>query len=156
AAPGGGPAITGYLVTPRVGTTLRSPTYTGAGATSTAITNLSAASYTFTVAATTAYGLGATSTASTAVTVTGTAYPYATTVLGNSPAGYWRMGEGAGALAVDASGQGNPGTFSGGVTLGQTGAIQGDPDKGPTLDGASGHVIVPSSSPLNITGALSV
>jgi len=155
-APTGGPAITGYLVTPRVGTTLRTPTYAGAGATSTAITNLSAASYTFTVAAMNAYGLGAASMPSTAVTVSGTTYPYAGTVVDNSPAGYWRMGEGSGTLAVDASGHSNAGAYSGGATLGQTGAIQGDPDNGPSLDGASGRIIVPSSTNLSITGALSV
>ncbi len=156
-APSGGPAITGYIVTPQLGTTQRTPTYATASATSVTVSNLSGgASYTFIVSAMNAYGFGVASAASTAVNVTGTSYPYAATVLANTPGGYWRLGEISGSLAIDASGHGNAGAYSGAVTLGQSGAIQADPDASAGLDGTTGRAIVPSSPTLSITGALSL
>jgi hypothetical protein len=65
----GGSAITGYTVTPFVGTTAQTPTQVGASTTSTRITGLTnGTSYTFKVAATNAVGTGASSAASNAVT----------------------------------------------------------------------------------------
>jgi RHS repeat-associated protein len=157
----GGSPITGYVITPQLGTspsiTLRTPFFAPATPTSATVTNLSGgSSYAFTVSAITAYGVGAASTASTAVAVTGTAYPYASTVLANAPAGYWRLGEASGTLASDASGNGNNASYYGGSILGQAGAIVQEPDPGVKVDGLSGHVIVPNSPKVAQTGALSL
>jgi hypothetical protein len=65
----GGSSITGYTVTPFVGTTAQTATQVGASTTSTRITELTnGTSYTFKVAATNAVGTGAQSGASSAVT----------------------------------------------------------------------------------------
>src|SRR5438105_10324062 len=71
-----------------------------------------------------------------ALVVLGTAAPcawadssYSTVVLADMPLGYWRLGDSAPILpAADASGNGYAGTYNGGVTVGQSGAINGDPD----------------------------
>jgi hypothetical protein len=71
----GGSAITGYTVTPFIGTTAQTPTtITGSPpATSTTITGLTnGTAYTFTVTATNAIGTGPASSASNAVTPSGT------------------------------------------------------------------------------------
>src|SRR6266851_1974346 len=52
---------------------------------------------------------------------------YNTTVLADAPAAYWRVGEAAGTTMTDATANANNGTYAGGFTLGQTGAIVGDP-----------------------------
>jgi len=68
------------------------------------------------------------------------AQDYATEVLGLSPVGYWRLGEPSGSTATDLSTNGNDGTYSGSVTLGQTGALIGDPDTAAQFSG--GYVTV--------------
>jgi len=60
---------------------------------------------------------------------------YATAVLADSPAAYWRLGETSGTTAADSSGNGYPGTISGSVTLGASGAILGDPDTAMSFSG---------------------
>lgn len=52
---------------------------------------------------------------------------YRDTVLSDGPVAYWRLGETAGSVAYDSSGNGHDALFSGPV-LGQPGAIVGDPD----------------------------
>ena len=44
---------------------------------------------------------------------------YASTVLADSPVAYWRLGEASGSSAADSSGNGNGGSYAGGVTLGR-------------------------------------
>jgi hypothetical protein len=57
-----------------------------------------------------------------------------------SPA-YWRLGESSGTTAADSSGNGNVGTYVGGVTLGQTGALLSDAaNTAAALNGSSGLV----------------
>ncbi|MFL5912917.1 MAG: LamG-like jellyroll fold domain-containing protein, partial [Gaiellaceae bacterium] len=74
---------------------------------------------------------------------------YAQTVGGTSGLlGYWRLGERSGATACDSSGQ-NPGSYLGGFTLAQPGAINGDSDTGTTFNGTTGWVSVPAMSSLN-------
>lgn len=74
---------------------------------------------------------------------------YKATVLADSPVGYWRLGEASGTNAADSSGNGNTGTYTGGVTLGQPGAIQADPDglvnAAALFDGSSGYVQGPTA-----------
>ena len=62
--------------------------------------------------------------------------------------GYWRLGESSGTVACDSTGHNN-GTYVGRVTLGEPGAISGDPDTAIALDG-TGQVSIPSASSLNV------
>ena len=71
---------------------------------------------------------------------------YAATVLANNPILYWRLGESAGPTAVDASPNGNNGTYSAtGVTFGQAGPIVGDTNTAVLLNpGGPGQVLGPN------------
>jgi len=64
---------------------------------------------------------------------------YAATVASQNPSGYWRFDEPDGTLAGDASSSRNWGIYTGGVTLGQPGAIAGDPDTAASFDGSTGY-----------------
>jgi hypothetical protein len=66
----------------------------------------------------------------------GAAPSYRETVVADNPAGYWRLGEAGGSVAVDETGR-SPGTYRGGVALGVAGAIAGDADTAAGLDGAN-------------------
>jgi hypothetical protein len=61
---------------------------------------------------------------------------------------YWRLGETSGTVAADQL-LTNPGTYSGGVTLSEPGALAGDPDKAVRFDGSTGVVTVPTSATLD-------
>ena len=74
-------------------------------------------------------------------------YPQA--VLADSPAGYWRLQETSGTTAADSSGNGNPGTYTGGYTLGESGPFGSE--KGALFDGSTGYVTVPSAAILQLT-----
>src|SRR5687767_7829365 len=67
-------------------------------------------------------------------TIAGASANYSSEVLADSPLGYWRLGESAGPLASDSSGNGLNGTYSG-PGLGAPGAIDGDSDTAATFDG---------------------
>ena len=74
---------------------------------------------------------------------------YSSTVLGDSPLAYWRLGENPGAiLGADSSGNGNPLTYSN-VTLGLPGAITGDSDTAGAFQSTSG---TSSSTSANFPG----
>jgi RHS repeat-associated protein len=82
--------------------------------------------------------------------------PYSAAVVSDQPVGYWRLGEVAGsATAVDSSGYGNDGAFSGSVlALAQPGALgstNGEVDKAIQ----AGTVTVPDATALN-AGSVSV
>ena len=63
---------------------------------------------------------------------------------------YWRLGDAsASAGACDSFGS-NAGTYNGGVTPGQVGALNGDPDTAARLDGSTGNVSVPHTSSLDV------
>ena len=53
---------------------------------------------------------------------------YPMVILGDHPAAYYRLGEASGTTAFDSSGNSYTGTYLGGVSLGQPGALAGDPD----------------------------
>ena len=73
---------------------------------------------------------------------------FANEVLADGPIGYWRLGEPLGSVsAADASGNGNTGTCSGGITFGQPGFHGGD--TAALFDGATGRIIVLNSNSLN-------
>jgi hypothetical protein len=72
---------------------------------------------------------------------------YLTTVLADSPLGYYRFGEASGTTAVDASGNGNTGTISSsGVVYGVAGAPKYDANTAFRLTGSPGRVDLPFSS----------
>jgi hypothetical protein len=67
-------------------------------------------------------------------------YPAAVEEAG--PLSYWELGDAAGSPAYDSFGEAD-GTYSGGVTLGSTGALADDADSAATFDGATGYVDIP-------------
>jgi hypothetical protein len=82
--------------------------------------------------------------------------PYSNAVAGTSGLlGYWRLGERSGTTACDTAG-GNPGTYTGGITLGQGGAVPGDTDAAPLLNGTSGWVSIPPLASLSTGDTFSV
>lgn len=81
-------------------------------------------------------------------------YPEFVLSLGSLVA-YWRMGELAGAHALsDLSGNGHGGTFSGTVTLAQTGGLDGDSDKAMRFQG--GYCPINHHADLNLNGNFSI
>ena len=81
--------------------------------------------------------------------------PYSANVLADRPAGYWRLGEGTGALISDSSGNSNVGVISGGVTLG-LGSATPDGNTPASFDGATGMVTIPNAASLNVAKALTL
>src|SRR5712671_4787956 len=75
---------------------------------------------------------------------------YSSAVLADAPAGYWRLGESSGTTAADSAGH-NAGTYVGGVTLGQAGALSGDSDTSVVLDGSIATVQIPDAAALDPT-----
>lgn len=73
---------------------------------------------------------------------------FATEVLADGPIAHWRLGEAAGSVTTsDASGNGNNGSSSGGVTFGLPGFHGGD--TAALFDGRSGRIVVLNSNSLN-------
>lgn len=64
---------------------------------------------------------------------------YAGIILNDKPVAYYRLDETSGTIAHDISGNGNNGTITGGVTLGQPGAIA-DGDTAMKFNGSSGYI----------------
>lgn len=65
---------------------------------------------------------------------------YGARVYNDSPDLYWRLNETSGTVAADSSVSVNNGTYSGGVTKNQTGAIAGTTNKAAAFDGVNGLV----------------
>jgi glucose/arabinose dehydrogenase len=65
----------------------------------------------------------------------------------NSPGliSYWRLGESSGTTAADEKGA-NPGSYVGGVTLGQPGALMGDPNTSARFDGTNDELTAGGAS----------
>jgi Concanavalin A-like lectin/glucanases superfamily len=79
---------------------------------------------------------------------------YKDAALSDNPAGYWRLGESSGTTAADGV-AGRHGTYVGGPTLGQTGALNLNSNTAVAFNGTSQYVRVPYSSALN-PGAFTV
>jgi hypothetical protein len=79
---------------------------------------------------------------------------YRSTVLAQTRAGYWRLGELTGTSAVDSSGNARNGTYTNTYTLGAS-TILADGDAGLTLTGA-GYVTMGDVAAFEFTGTLSV
>jgi Concanavalin A-like lectin/glucanases superfamily len=62
---------------------------------------------------------------------------------------YWRLGELSGTTAADSKGT-NTGTYTGGFTLGQTGAIVNDTNTAVLLNGTTGYISVPDNNSLDL------
>ncbi len=65
---------------------------------------------------------------------------YMDTVLADNPIGYWRLGETSGPAALDAVSPGQDGTYVGGVSLGQPGALLTDSDTAVEVAGRTSYV----------------
>jgi hypothetical protein len=69
-----------------------------------------------------------------------------------TPIGYWRLGDTSGTSAVDASGNGHTGTYTGGFTLNQRSLCEAALDNGATLfNGSTGYVTIPDSAAFDVT-----
>src|SRR5437867_10092153 len=76
--------------------------------------------------------------------------PYGSLVAGTGGlVSYWRLGQASGTTACDSKGS-NAGTYQGGFTLGEPGALAGDPDTAVRLNGSTGYVSVPHGSSLDV------
>jgi concanavalin A-like lectin/glucanase superfamily protein len=91
-------------------------------------------------------GCGAASTAATPTTPPS----YRASVLADHPVAYWRLNEATGAVMVDASGNGNDGTYAGAVTLGQPGALTSDGDTAVGFNPTGGAASVASTTSLQV------
>jgi Concanavalin A-like lectin/glucanases superfamily len=89
---------------------------------------------------------------SRAQAVTATLIPsaYRDAVLANHPISYWRLDESSGTVASDQENS-HKGAYLNSPTLGQPGALAGDPDTAVSFNGASQFVGVPYSAALNPT-----
>ena len=77
-------------------------------------------------------------------------------VLADNPAGFWRFGEAPGSTTlVDSSPYANHGTYIGGVTLGQLGALASDPDTAALYDGINDQGRVPDANSLDVGNTFS-
>jgi hypothetical protein len=96
---------------------------------------------------------GAGTTAGQDRTFTAAVKSYRNTILGTTGlAGYWRLGEQSGATAADATAT-NAGSYLGGYTLGQQGALTRDTDTAVRFDGVSGEMTVGGAS-LSSSGSI--
>ena len=86
--------------------------------------------------------------------VTSSGSQYATQVLADSPVGYWRLGEASGTVAADASPNHLDGTYSGTLSLNQSGALVADPSAAVTF--AGGKVTAGTSGVPTGSGARTV
>jgi hypothetical protein len=88
----------------------------------------------FVVRAANGFGSGPESAESNVVTPSGAASTYASTVLGDGPSVYYRLGEGSGVVAADSSGHGHDAGFGSEAGLGASGALVGDVNTAASLD----------------------
>ena len=127
AVPSGETAVQGYVATAYAGGTARNATSVGSTATSATLTGLKGSTaYTFQVVAVNAFGPSAAGTSSSH-TPTGSSATYASTILADSPAAYYRLDDN-GPMMANSSGSANPASASAGTTTGIGGALSSDTD----------------------------
>lgn len=128
-APGTG--VTGYVVTAKKGATFEQSIAAPAGATGATLTGLPSGAYTFTITPEDAYGAGPSATTSS-TNVAGSATTFASTVVTDKPAVFWRLDEpSTTTLAADSSGLGILGQYANScLTLGVAGPLGNDPATG--------------------------
>ena len=80
---------------------------------------------------------------------------YSSVVLAKGPVGYWRLSETDGPTAVDSSGRGYDGIYSGNPTFGQSGAITYAPDTAVGFNGPSSMDYVEIAEPVDGSQAFS-
>jgi trimeric autotransporter adhesin len=91
----------------------------------------------------------ATATANTLSTAASFPMCYRDAVTANSPVSYWRLDETSGTTAADSQG-GRNGTYTNGVTLGQSGALPDSVNnKAASFDGVDDRVVIPYAAALN-------
>jgi len=101
-------------------------------------------------------GNGGFDTATVNVTVNGPSSTfYRDAVLALNPVGYWRLGETSGTVANDETGNFD-GTYAGGATLGQVGAITSDNNTAVGLDGSDDYVNIDGYQGVTGTGARTI
>lgn len=144
-APTSGGAPTYYVVTALSGgTTARNTTATAS--TSVTMTGLTASvAYKFSVYGVNAAGNGTSSTTSSSVTPIGSADPYTSGVLADSPTFYYRLDETAGTTALDSTGNGATATEVGGPTQGSASTLSTDTDGAAAFNGSSQYAYSNSS-----------
>jgi len=142
-----GSGITRYVITPQVGSNLRTPITFNSAATSETVTNLSGgSSYAFTVTAINSLGRGLPSSTSGAVSPTGLAIPiYEDTVLADSPVGFWSLGETSFNTATDLT-QTSDGQDFGPVTQGDAGPTVNIANKATNFSGSNAYVRLNSTT----------
>ena len=135
--PNGSP-VTTYIATAFVnGITSRNEISVGGTATSAVITGLvDGTQYNFQVQARNAFGYSSWSVFSGFVTVTGSSSTYTSTVIGDTPIAYYRLGD-TGSTVTDSSGGANSAAIKPGVTEGVAGALPGDSDTAFALSNGS-------------------
>jgi|GEM_PF-5061156 len=72
---------------------------------------------------------------------------YSDAVQADTPIRYYRLDEASGTVAAEAA-NGQNGTYTGGYTLGVTGALTGDTDAAITLNGTTGYVVMTVGAPM--------
>ncbi len=80
---------------------------------------------------------------------------YRAAVVGDSPVGFWRLGETSGTVASDAMG-GSAGAYRNGVALGAASLTSDPADRAASFDGANDSVAVPSTANLSAKTAVTV
>jgi hypothetical protein len=80
---------------------------------------------------------------------------YRAEVLSDNPTSYWRLGEPSGTSAADERGT-NPGTYNGGVSLSQPGAIVNEVNRAASYDGVNDYTLVPDSNSLDMATGVSL
>jgi hypothetical protein len=120
------PPIQAFLVTALKGGVAANAVAVPSTATSTTITGLDGgASYTFQIKAVNRYGLGSAATTG-AVSPTGASATYASTVLADSPSGFYRLDDTTASLLADSSGHNANGAYGTSSTLNQSGPLGND------------------------------
>lgn len=140
AVPATDPPVTAYLVTALAGgTTPANAISADATSTTATLTGLAGGtSYTFQIQAVNAYGAGTAATTAS-VTPSGPASTYATTVLADNPAAFYRLADESPAVMADSSGSGaTGGYYPSAVTLGQPPALASDPAPSAAVTGTAG------------------